>query len=115
MVKEKVVNFMEVERSKVPIGEKTWFRPLIGKDDGAPNYAMRMFEVEKGGYIEAHQHPWEHEIFILEGHGEVKIGDNVYRVKAGDAIFIPPNIVHAYKNIGDKTLRFICVIPHPPQ
>ena len=110
----KAIHYTEAEKHEVPIGERAWFRLLIGRDDGAPNYAMRVFEIEEGGYIEAHAHPWEHEIFVLEGEGEVRVGNSRYRVGPGHAVLIPPNVEHEYRNVGSGTWRFVCVIPHPP-
>ena len=36
-------------------------RSLVGEGDGAPNFAMRQFEVEPGGHTPRHHHPYEHE------------------------------------------------------
>ncbi len=114
---EKIGHYTLVKKEKVPedMAEKTWIRRLIRKEDGAPNFAMRVFEVEPGGHIKAHSHPWEHEIFILQGVGDIRIGDRIYRVTSGFFIYIPPNIEHEYWNKGDKPLVFICLIPHIKQ
>ncbi len=114
---EKLGHYTLVRKEKVPedMAEKTWIRWLIRKEDGAPNFAMRVFEVEPGGHIKAHSHPWEHEIFVLEGVGDIRIGDRVYRVTSGFFIYIPPNVEHEYWNKGDKSLVFICLIPHTKQ
>ncbi len=114
---EKLGHYTLVKKEKVPedMAEKTWIRWLIRKEDGAPNFAMRVFEVEPGGHIKAHSHPWEHEIFVLEGVGDIRISDRVYRVTSGFFIYIPPNVEHEYWNKGDKSLVFICLIPHTKQ
>jgi quercetin dioxygenase-like cupin family protein len=87
-------------------------RWLITKDMGAKNFAMRLFEMEPGGYSPLHTHSWEHEVFILEGEGTVFGGDEERKFKAGDVIFIPPNEKHQFKNTGEKTVRFLCLVPH---
>ncbi len=46
-------------------------RWLITKEMGAPNFAMRLFEMEPGGFSPLHSHDWEHEVFVLEGEGTV--------------------------------------------
>ena len=46
-------------------------RWLLGPRDGAPNFAMRQFDVAVGGYTPRHHHPYEHEVFVLEGEGVV--------------------------------------------
>lgn len=91
---------------------KTKVRWLITKKLGAPNFAMRVFDIAPNGYSPLHSHPWEHEVFILRGNGQLFDGSNGFPFKAGDVVFVPPNERHQFKNSGDKTLRFICLIPH---
>ena len=87
-------------------------RWLITKEDGAENFAMRYFEIEPGGHSAYHSHTWEHETFILEGHGLVVCGDEERRVGPGYVIFIPPNVPHHFESLGDEALRFLCLIPY---
>jgi quercetin dioxygenase-like cupin family protein len=113
---EKVGHYTVIpeERVSADMASSTWIRWLIRREDGAPTFAMRMFRVEPGGHIKGHSHPWEHEIFILDGVGEIRIGSRVYRVTAGFFLYIPPNVPHEYWNRGDKDLVFLCLIPHKP-
>lgn len=110
---EKLGRWDEIEAKVVPpdMAAKTTIRWLIRSADGAPNYAMRVFEIGPGGWIKEHSHPWEHEIFVLSGNGKIKIGERWYDVGAGTFIYIPPNVPHAYENPGNDVFRFICVIP----
>lgn len=56
-----------------------------------------------------HYHPRTEEIYyILEGAGEMTIGDETRSVGPGDAIAIPPGAVHSIYNSGDRTLVFLC-------
>ena len=65
--------------------------------------------LEPGGRTAAHFHRGTEEIYyILEGTGEVGIGDESRSVGPGDAIAIPPGAVHTIKNSGAVTLRFLC-------
>ena len=64
----KIFNYRDVEAEKAGEGaSKLKVRWLITKDMGAENFAMKLFEMEPGGYSPDHQHPWEHEVFILKG------------------------------------------------
>jgi len=56
-------------------------RWLISKKDGAENFAMRLFEIQPGGYSPLHQHDWEHEVFILDGSGVVGTRSIYFRWK----------------------------------
>ena len=91
---------------------KVKIRWLITKEMGAENFAMRLFEMEPGGYSPLHAHSWEHEVFILEGEGFVFDGEKSKEFKAGDVIFVSPNERHQFKNNGEKTLKFLCLIPY---
>lgn len=103
------VKAQPVDRS---MAEKTTIRWLIRKEDGAPTFAMRLFELEPEAHIYAHRHPWEHEIFVLEGKGRIRIGAKIYDVEQGMFVFIPPNVEHEYWNTGNSIMRFLCLIPH---
>ena len=93
--------------------QRTTIRWLITKEnDGAPRFAMRRFEILPGGSIGMHHHPQEHEIYFLEGEGEVFNENETVKVEAGDVLYVPPEEPHGYKNTGDRPLVFICVIPY---
>jgi mannose-6-phosphate isomerase-like protein (cupin superfamily) len=56
-----------------------------------------------------HYHPRTEEIYyILQGTGEMTIGDETRSVGPGDAIAIPPGAVHSIYNSGAETLVFLC-------
>ncbi|MEM1676144.1 MAG: cupin domain-containing protein [Desulfurococcaceae archaeon] len=105
-----------VEKKKVSedSAEKTWIKWLFSDRDGALTFAVRVFEIEPGGWIKPHSHPWEHGIYVLEGVGDVRIGSRVYRVTSGSYLYIPPNVEHEYRVVGDKSVKFICIIPLKP-
>lgn len=85
---------------------------LVSKTDGAPNFAMRRFKVIPGGKINLHQHPWEHEIYILSGKGIAHNDEEKWEVGTGDVLFIPGDELHGYDNTGDEDLVFICMVPN---
>jgi len=87
-------------------------RWLIKKDDGAPNFAMRLFELQQKGYSPLHSHSWEHEVYILEGECQVSCDGKEKKTKAGYVVFIPPNSKHQFANAGKSTLKFLCLVPH---
>jgi len=98
---------------KEPVDDDKSVRWVIGEPEGAPNFAMRVIEFEPGAVFETHQHPYEHEIFVLAGEGMAHTPDGEERMRPGIALYIPPSEPHGYRNTGDDPLRFICVIPHP--
>ena len=91
--------------------EKTTIQVFIS-DEEAPNFIMRRFEIQPGGKIGVHDHPWEHEMFVLEGKMQlINAKGDKKEVHAGEFIFMPPNEPHGYINSADQQVSFICVIP----
>lgn len=87
-------------------------RWLIDEQQGAPNFAMRQFEVDPGGYTPRHSHPYEHEVFVLEGEGIVVEGDVEHPLSAGDVVLVTPNEIHQFRNTGQTPLKFLCLVPN---
>ena len=108
----KVFAYKKVEAKNADEGaSKLKVRWLITKEMGAPNFAMRLFEMEPLGHSPLHAHPWEHEVFILEGDGIVVGEDKERGFRAGDVVFVAPNEKHQFKNNGSKTVKFLCIVP----
>lgn len=111
--KGKVTHYSAIEAKEFgPTAPGASIRVLIDDEhDGAPVYKLRMIEIEKGGNSPHHSHPYEHENFIVEGNGKVKINDEWFDLKPGDVVFVPPGVQHQYRNAGDTTFKFLCGIP----
>jgi quercetin dioxygenase-like cupin family protein len=89
-------------------------RVVIGKDDGADNFCMRIFELAPGGHTPCHTHAWEHEIFVHAGKGQVLRNGAWEDIEKANVVFIPGNEEHQFRNTGDDTLVFVCLIPAGP-
>ncbi len=84
---------------------------LISKEDGAENFAMRMFELQPGGHTPLHTHPHEHEVFIIEGHGIFVYEGEEHPFEAEHVIFVPGGKEHRFRNTSNSILRLLCIIP----
>lgn len=91
--------------------EKVKMRLLLSEEDRAPNFRMRLFEVEKGGFSPYHTHNYEHEVLILEGEGELKGKNSQHPIREGNVVLVAPNEEHQFRNIGENKLKFICLVP----
>jgi quercetin dioxygenase-like cupin family protein len=110
---------MKIEKSsnikKSPVemegAKDVGIRWLISKEDGAENFAMRMFELKPGGHTPLHTHPQEHEVFVLEGDGTFIFEGQEHPFGGEHVVFVPPNKEHRFMNTGDSVLRMLCIIP----
>jgi len=84
-------------------------REMITAEDGAPNFTLRVFDVEAGASTPFHSHAWEHEVFVVQGTGRVKTEDRETAFQVGDSVYIAPTEKHCF--IADVPARFICVVP----
>ncbi len=84
---------------------------LVGPEDGAPNFRIRYFRIESGGYSSLERHPHDHGVFILYGQARVRLGSEEMEVGPRDVVYVPGNELHQFQAIGDGPLGFLCVIP----
>ena len=105
----KIISYGEVEAKEAEGSSKLKIRWL--NNEGSRDFAVRHVEIESGGYSPYHSHPWEHEMFILEGAGSVIGGQETKSIGAGDSISIPSGENHQVRNTSEKTLRLLCMIP----
>lgn len=62
-----------------------------------------------GASTAPHYHPRTEEIYyILAGAGRMTIGEDAQDVTPGDAIAIPPGLVHTIRCTSDTPLKFLC-------
>lgn len=58
--------------------------------------------------VKAHKHISHSEhVYVLEGEGEMKIVDKIFKVKKGDILFIPMNTVHSLKVTSASAVKII--------
>lgn len=111
-IRNLIRNIDEVEFAPVPMAgaEGASMAMMVGREHGAPNFAMRQFKVTPGGHTPRHSHDYEHEVLVLAGGGEVLL-DGAYRpIKPGDVLLVPADEEHQFK-ANAEGLRFVCLVP----
>lgn len=86
-------------------------RLLVGREHGAPHFAMRQFTVQTGGHTPLHRHNFEHEVYVLGGQGTAHCDGADHSVAAGDVLLIPANAEHQFTAAGPDALVFLCLVP----
>ena len=74
----------------------------------ATNFAMGQVVLDpKGGQVPWHNQEQEEIYYIVEGHGEMCLGEERKEVFGGQAVYIPSQVFHQLTNIGDTPLTMI--------
>ena len=60
-----------------------------------------------GGQVPWHNQEQEEVYLVLDGTGEMCLGDERQIVATGQAVYIPPGVFHQITNIGDAPLRML--------
>ena len=87
-------------------GNKKWM-----EEPYLPARDLAFFADESGGFTPKHHHPWEHEVLILSGVGELECAGEMTKIKQGDGLFIPSEDLHQFRATGDRPLEFLCIVP----
>jgi len=74
----------------------------------ARNFSMGFVTLESnGGQVPWHNQEQEEVYFVIEGTGEMCLGEERTLVQAGQAVFIPGGVFHQLTNTGDKPMQMI--------
>jgi quercetin dioxygenase-like cupin family protein len=106
-----VRNREEVEPVTFSDAKGAEMRALITGKEGAPHFAMRVFDLAPGGHTPHHTHAWEHEVYILSGSGTVLGKEGERLLRPGDAVFLAPDETHQFR-AGTQGMHMICCVPN---
>jgi len=95
----------------ITVREGATKRVVLGPRQGAPTFVMRIIELESGASSPHHSHDWEHEVFVLSGRGAVVDEEGEIAIEPHDAILVAPHVRHTFRNTGEDTFRFMCLVP----
>ena len=84
---------------------------LVSPEEGWEDNVLRVFELKPGGHTPRHSHEWPHINYIIEGEGTLLLNGVENPIKAGSYAYVPSGELHQFRNVGDTTFRFICIVP----
>lgn len=85
---------------------------VSGKDTDGDLAIFEQTGLSQGRGTPLHIHPFQDEIFyILEGEYYFQVGDEKYGLKAGDSIFLPRNVPHAWTQVSEKSRTTVTFQP----
>ena len=80
---------------------------LIDGQTGSHGVALLRGWLRPGARHSPHTHDAEEAVVFLSGDGVVWIGGHRQPVAPGDAVWIPPGVVHSTENTGKENLTFV--------
>jgi mannose-6-phosphate isomerase-like protein (cupin superfamily) len=98
----------EIEGRTYPARRRT--QNLVGGASPiqASSFAMGYVTLEPdGGQVPWHNQEQEEVYFVLEGTGEMCLGEERTPIRGGEAVYIPPGEYHQITNVGSAPLRMI--------
>jgi mannose-6-phosphate isomerase-like protein (cupin superfamily) len=78
------------------------------------NLQLVLMSIEPGDEIGAEVHDDRDQFFRIEaGEAEITIDENVYRVKADDAVIVPQGARHNVRSVGSEPLKLYTIYGPP--
>ncbi|MBI5579751.1 MAG: cupin domain-containing protein [Deltaproteobacteria bacterium] len=106
------VNRKDVKEIQLP--GRQWKKLIGPEESGCHNMIMGLVSFPPGSDPGQHQHEREEEIiYVVSGRGETKVGDEIYPLEPGVAVFTEPGVPHGVKTIGSEPLVLISVFSPP--
>lgn len=103
-----IADLSQIEGRRYPARRRT--QNLVGGASPvqAKNFAMGFVTLDPhGGQVPWHNQEQEEVYFILEGMGEMCLGDEVREMHAGQLVQIPPGVFHQMSNKGATPLKML--------
>ncbi len=104
----KIADLNEIPGRRYPAGR--WTRNLVGGASpiSASHFCLGYVILDpEGGQVPWHNQEQEEVYFIVEGEGEMCLGEERRRVVSGQCVYIPSGIFHQLTNIGSRPLTLI--------
>ena len=104
----RIADLSTIEGRRYPARRCT--QPLVGAGqaiEAAGFCAGHVTLAPNGGQIPWHNQESEEVYFVIEGTGEMCLGEERRTMTGGQAVYIPPGTFHQLTNIGDTPLRFM--------
>lgn len=84
--------------------DNIYARPLFSDSLVSSFVIVIKKEVKKHKHVSHAEH-----VYVLEGTGEMVLGDKTFTVKKGDVLFIPKNTPHAVRVTSKKPMKVLSV------
>jgi transcriptional regulator with XRE-family HTH domain len=108
------------ERVRLPqtgVDDPTYYFESMGymvPDRQLDPYYAEFIPVKKPVPIQSHVHPGYEFLYVLEGELEIRHGEKVHVLEAGDGVYFDASTPHSYRCAGKASAKAIIVSMHQP-
>lgn len=104
----------QIEGTVFPAGRRT--QVMVGPNAPikAQGFCQGRVTIFPGGKVPKHEHPNEEVYFVIEGAGTIEIDGHIEPIKAGEAVYVPPNHSHELANPKDNTQNMVFMFTYSP-
>ncbi len=85
----------------------TFFTKVSGKDTDGDIYVFESTRLKEGGPSYHYHYEQDEYWYVLKGEFLFKIGDEEFTAKAGDSVFGPRMVPHAFSKVGEGEARLL--------
>lgn len=85
----------------------TFYTKVSTTDTNGDLYIYESTRVKKGGPALHFHYSQDEHWYVLEGEFLIKVGDQLYKVKAGDSVFGPRGIPHSFAKTNEGNARLL--------
>jgi quercetin dioxygenase-like cupin family protein len=86
---------------------------IVTEAAGAEGIFVGQQWLEPGDRVLLHTHPVEEALTFMSGVGEARLGDSTVTIGPGVSLFIPPGVVHGFRNTGNEQMHVMIVFEGP--
>ncbi len=69
------------------------------------NVGVAWYTAEQFGQPQVHDD--QEALYVISGHGELRVGDDVVELRPGTAVYVPPGTPHAARRTGDDPVQVV--------
>jgi len=101
-------NSNSFEKNDIPKTKEAQIAVLTPSED--KDFIVRKIVLKNGGFMPNHTNKIQHQQYVLKGTAKVVVGEEEFKAKEGDFIYIPAGVNHYYEACFDSDYEFLCMI-----
>lgn len=98
-------NVVNLDTISLPLKTENIYNKPLFYDSLASSFCVIIKNEVK---LHKHQLHSEH-VFVVDGEGQMRLDDKLFKIKRGDLVFIPKNSVHSVKTTSKQPLKVISI------